>query len=114
MKKSLIRISLLLLLIIPISILQAQIQKGEIFKGKSKTSLINPTENHHYNINLEKHQFVFFRLKQNGVDLKISTYNPEGEKIAALFTARLYEEGAANKIVVTSEKTISKWKINRM
>ena len=40
--------------------------------------------------------------------------DPEGEKIAALFAAKLYEEGAANKIVVESEKSISKWKINRM
>ncbi|MGB0888086.1 MAG: acetyl-CoA carboxylase biotin carboxylase subunit [Vicingaceae bacterium] len=45
---------------------------------------------------------------------KLQNSDPEGEKIAALFAARLYEEGAANKVVETSENTISKWKINRM
>ncbi len=45
---------------------------------------------------------------------KLQNSDPEGEKIAALFAARLYEEGAANKVVVESENTISKWKINRM
>jgi propionyl-CoA carboxylase alpha chain len=45
---------------------------------------------------------------------KLQNSDPEGEKIAALFAARLYEEGAVNKTVVTSENTISKWKLNRM
>ena len=45
---------------------------------------------------------------------KLQNSDPEGEKIAALFAARLYEEGAANKAVVAEENTISKWKINRL
>jgi acetyl-CoA carboxylase biotin carboxylase subunit len=45
---------------------------------------------------------------------KLQNSDPEGEKIAALFAARLYEQGATNKTVVAPEKTISKWKINRM
>ncbi len=45
---------------------------------------------------------------------KLQNSDPAGEEIAALFTAKLYEEGAANKTVVnSSENTISKWKINR-
>jgi len=45
---------------------------------------------------------------------KLQSSDPEGEKIAALFAAKLYEDGAANKVVVDVENTISKWKINRM
>ncbi len=45
---------------------------------------------------------------------KLQSSDPEGEKIAALFAAKLYEEGAANKVVAPTEKTISKWKLNRM
>ena len=45
---------------------------------------------------------------------KLQNSDPEGEKIAALFAARLYEEGVANKKVTVPENTISKWKINRM
>jgi acetyl-CoA carboxylase biotin carboxylase subunit len=45
---------------------------------------------------------------------KLQNSDPEGEKIAALFAARLYEDGATNKVVNVSENTISKWKINRL
>tara|TARA_B100000809_G_scaffold105206_1_gene103717 strand:- start:7860 stop:9338 length:1479 start_codon:yes stop_codon:yes gene_type:complete len=45
---------------------------------------------------------------------KLQNSDPEGEKIAALFAARLYEDGSANKVVAPIEKTLSKWKINRM
>ncbi|MDG1476111.1 MAG: acetyl-CoA carboxylase biotin carboxylase subunit [Vicingaceae bacterium] len=45
---------------------------------------------------------------------KLQSSDPKGEKIAALFAARLYVEGAANKVVVEQENTISKWKLNRM
>jgi propionyl-CoA carboxylase alpha chain len=44
---------------------------------------------------------------------KLQNSNPEAEEIAALFTAQLYEEGAANKKVTNSEDSISKWKLNR-
>ncbi len=81
MNQTLIRLALLLVLFTPISIIQAQIQKGELFKGKSTTSEITPTEKHQYAINLEKDQYVFFKLMQKGVDIKITTYDTEGEKI---------------------------------
>ncbi len=81
MNQTLIRLALLLVLFTPISIIQAQIQKGELFKGKSTTSEITPTEKHQYTINLEKDQYVFFKLMQKGVDIKITTYDTEGEKI---------------------------------
>jgi len=45
---------------------------------------------------------------------ELQNSDPEGAEIAALFAAKLYEDGAANKVVVEAEKTISKWKINRM
>jgi CubicO group peptidase (beta-lactamase class C family) len=81
MKQLIIRLSFLLLLVAPMSIVQAQIQKGELFKGKLTSSEITPTEKHHYKINLEKDQFAFFKLMQKGVDMKITTYDPKGEKI---------------------------------
>jgi CubicO group peptidase (beta-lactamase class C family) len=81
MKQYLIRLSLLLLVLTPVSIIQAQTQKGELFKGQSTTSEITPSEKHQYSIDLEKDQFAFFRLMQKGVDMKITTYDPKGEKI---------------------------------
>jgi len=45
---------------------------------------------------------------------KLQNSNPEAEEIAALFAARLYEEGVGNKKTVeVAEVRISKWKINR-
>ncbi len=81
MKQLLVKLCLLLLLVTPMSIVQAQIQKGELFKGKLISSEITPAEKHHYNINLGKDQFAFFKLMQKGVDMKITTYDSKGEKI---------------------------------
>ncbi|MCJ7467881.1 MAG: serine hydrolase [Maribacter sp.] len=81
MKQLIIRLALLLLLVSPMSILKAQIDKGELVTGKLISSEIAPTEKHHYKINLEKDQFAFFKLMQNGVDIKITTYDSKGEKI---------------------------------
>lgn len=81
MNQTIIRLSLLLLLFAPKGIIQAQIQKGELVKGNLTTSEINPSEKHHYQIDLEKDQFVFFRLMQKGVDMKITTYDSDGKKM---------------------------------
>ncbi len=81
MKQSIISRLLLLFLVAPISILQAQIQKGALVTGKVTSSEITPAEKHRYTIPLEKDQFVFFKLMQKGVDMKITTYDPKGEKM---------------------------------
>ncbi|MCO6501233.1 MAG: acetyl-CoA carboxylase biotin carboxylase subunit [Vicingus serpentipes] len=45
---------------------------------------------------------------------KLQNSNPEAEEMAALFAARLYEEGVGNKKAVEMvDGGISKWKINR-
>lgn len=81
MGQFLLRLSLLLLLLAPISGLQAQTKKGELLKGKSFASEITPAENHHFSIELDKDQFAFFRLMQQGVDLKVTTFDPAGKKM---------------------------------
>jgi len=81
MNQTIIRLSLVLFLFTPISILQAQIEKGELVQGKSISSEFNTSEKHQYKINLMKDQFVFFKLMQNGIDLKVTTYNTLNEKL---------------------------------
>jgi CubicO group peptidase (beta-lactamase class C family) len=81
MKKLLIKFSLLLLMVMQMSTIHAQVQKGELIKDKLISSEITPAEKHQYNISLEKDQFVFFRLMQKGVDVEITTYDPEGKKM---------------------------------
>jgi CubicO group peptidase (beta-lactamase class C family) len=81
MEQLIIRLSLLLLLVTPMSLVQAQIQKGELIIGKLRSSEITPTEKHQYHINLEKDHFAFFKLMQKGVDMKITTYDSRGKKI---------------------------------
>jgi CubicO group peptidase (beta-lactamase class C family) len=75
------RLSLLLLLLIPISNVHAQIEKGQLVQGKLIESVITSEENHQYTINLKKDQFVFFKLMQDGIDLKVTTYNTLNEKL---------------------------------
>lgn len=60
---------------------QAQTKKGVLIEDKSITSEISPAEKHQYLVKLNNNQFAFFRLMQDGVDLKITTYSPEGEKL---------------------------------
>lgn len=47
---------------------------------------------------------------------KLQNSDPTGEEIAALFAAKLYEEGAVNKVIEneTVGNGISKWKMNRL
>lgn len=46
---------------------------------------------------------------------KLKNSDPEAEEIAALFAAKLHQEGAAHKVMQTEEANhgISKWKLNR-
>ena len=81
MKLQLIRLTLLFFYISTITVISAQDFKGELFKNKLITSNISPGENHRYYIDLEENQFVFLKLLQQGVDLKISTYDAQGNKM---------------------------------
>ena len=81
MSQTLVKLSFLLLLLIPLNTAQAQIKKGDLQKGVLTSSEITASEKHHYKINLQEDQFVFLRLMQKGVDLKINTFDSEGEKI---------------------------------
>lgn len=60
---------------------QAQTKKGKLLKDQSITSEISPAEKHQYSISLDNDQFAFFRLMQEGVDVKITTYRPDGQKL---------------------------------
>ncbi len=92
MNQTLIRLSFLLLILAPIGILQAQVQKGELFKGKLTSSEITSNKKHRYTINLEKDQFVFLKLMQQGIDLQVTTYNTLGEKLEG-FDSPNYRNG---------------------
>lgn len=78
------KLALLLILCFTISLTHAQTKKGELATGKSITSEITPTETHLYTLFLEKDQIAFFKLMQMGVDMKITTYDADGEKIEDL------------------------------
>ncbi|WP_051554599.1 serine hydrolase [Maribacter antarcticus] len=81
MNQTLSRLLLLLLLFTPISAIQAQIEKGALVRDKPISSKFDTSEKHQYTINLKKNQFVFFKLMQYGIDLKVTTYNTLNEKL---------------------------------
>lgn len=73
---------LALILIMCSRICFAQTQKGELTAGKTLISEIVPSETHQHTLFLESDQIAVITLMQKGVDMKITTYNTKGEKIA--------------------------------
>lgn len=106
---------------LPLSTILAQVQKGELLKGKTISAEIAPKEQHKYSVNLEKNQFAFFKLMQEGVDVKITTFTPQGKKIeefdspngqngAELFSLKSDEKGKYIVEVSLLEENESKGK----
>lgn len=106
---------------LPLSTILAQVQKGELLKGKTISAEIAPKEQHKYSVNLEKNQFAFFKLMQEGVDVKITTFTPQGKKIeefdspngqngAELFSLKSDEKGKYIVEVSPLEENESKGK----
>lgn len=104
---------------LPLSMLFAQVPKGELLKGKTISAEIAPKEQHKYSVNLEKNQFAFFKLMQKGVDVKITTYTPQGKKLeefdspngqngAELFSLKSDEKGKYTVEVSPLEENESK------
>ncbi|MFT5668832.1 MAG: hypothetical protein ACI9DK_003037 [Vicingaceae bacterium] len=83
MNQTLIRLSFQLLLLTPIGIIEAQIEKRDLAKGKLISSEIDTSKKHQYIMHLKKNQFVFFKLMEKGIDLQVNTYNTLGEKLEA-------------------------------
>lgn len=116
-----INISFGVFFFLPLSMMFAQVQKGELLKGKTITTEIAPKEQHKYVVNLEKNQFAFFKLMQEGVDVKITTFTPQGKKIeefdspngqngAELFSLKSDEKGKYIVEVSPLEENESKGK----
>ncbi|KAA3641262.1 MAG: serine hydrolase [Bacteroidetes bacterium] len=78
-----LKITLIVLLIslFQVGTIQAQIQKGKLVKENAVSAEIAPGEKHQYTVDLKKDQFAFFKLMQEGVDLKVTTYDTEGNEI---------------------------------
>lgn len=70
-----------LCILLQVTFAEAQIEKGTLTQGKKVTHDIAPTDVHQYLLNLEENQFAFIKLMQQGVDMKIETYDSEGKKI---------------------------------
>ena len=101
--KTIIRLSLLLLLFTPILTIHAQTQKEELVKGQVASSEIDAIEKHQYTIKLKKNQFVFLKLMQQGIDLKVTTYNTFGEKLEE-FDSPNYRNGFELVTLATDKK----------
>jgi CubicO group peptidase (beta-lactamase class C family) len=63
------------------SLVQAQVDRGELITGHPVTSEIQPSEIHHYQVDLKKDRFAFLRLMQNGMDIVIEVFDPMGNKV---------------------------------
>ncbi|MEZ5427311.1 MAG: serine hydrolase [Pyrinomonadaceae bacterium] len=61
--------------------LQAQVKKSELAPGGSVSTEIKSGEKHQYEVKLDGNRFAFFKLVQKGVDLIITTFDPDGKKL---------------------------------
>jgi len=61
--------------------LKSQDKQAGLIMGKKVSELLKAGEKHKYTVKLEKDQFAFFRLEQNGVDAIITTIDPDGKKL---------------------------------
>jgi len=70
-----------LLVAFQITFLNAQAPKGALERNKMITASIEPGQKHRYTIKLDKNQFAVLKLVQKGVDVLITTYDPDGKKL---------------------------------
>lgn len=103
MRNSFSKLFIILIVILQSGLILAQVQKGEIEKGKTVLSEIIPGEKHRYTVELEKDQFVLIRVMQQGVDLKVNTYETSGERIEE-FDSPNGKNGPELIIIKTSKK----------
>ena len=61
--------------------LKSQDKQSELVKGVKVSELLKAGDKHKYIVKLEKDQFAFFRLTQEGIDALITTFDPDGKKI---------------------------------
>lgn len=81
MKTSTLKFIFSLCILFQVTFASAQTEKGVLTQGEKVSSDIAPTDVHQYTLNLEKNQYAFIKLMQQGVDMKIETYDSEGKKI---------------------------------
>jgi len=108
--KFLCRMSLasVLLLLTGISVLIASAVPEELKKGVVISKRISPEESHHYTVNLKKDQFLLVILNQEGIDVSVTTFSPNGEKIEE-FDSPNGAEG--NEPVIILSESTGKYKL---
>ena len=70
-----------LILILNLGVLSAQVDKGTLKINEKVSFELQKDESHLFAIDLEKDQFVLLKLSQRGIDVLITTFDPDGEKI---------------------------------
>jgi CubicO group peptidase (beta-lactamase class C family) len=83
--------------------LKSQDKQAELIKGKKVSELLKAGEKHNYKVKLEKDQFAFFRLEQNGVDALITTIDPDGKKLES-FDSPNGRKGEEPVILISDKK----------
>lgn len=58
-----------------------QIDKGTLEVGEPQKHSTNSLDKHVFDLELDKEQFVFFKVMQQGVDLQITVYDAKGENL---------------------------------
>jgi len=94
---------LVCLFLFQIDLLRSQTRQNELLKGSEVSRIIKPGEAHQYVVKLDADQFAFFKLIQEGIDVIITTYDPDGKKLEE-FDSPNGSDGPEYITIVTGKK----------
>ena len=79
-QKSLFFLLSLLLLFFSVP-LKSQDRQSELTKGVLHSELLKAGDKHRYTVKIDADRFAYFNIIQDGVDVMITTFDPDGKKI---------------------------------
>lgn len=85
---------------------QAQKLNDRLVEGNKVEAIISINETHQYEIQLNKGQFGLINLNQNGIDVKIITFSPDGKQLEEFDTLN---GSSGNELVVVDAKQAGKY-----
>jgi hypothetical protein len=79
-KTQFFKLCFLILILYPITV-KSQDKQSDLKKGVPVTEFLKTGDKHRYSVLMEANMFAYFNLVQDGVDIMITTYDPDGKKI---------------------------------
>jgi CubicO group peptidase (beta-lactamase class C family) len=103
--KSLFSILVSLIFVLTFLPVKGQEKQAELKKGVPVSNVLKKDVKYRYTLSLEANQFAFLNLMQLGIDVMITTYDPDGNKLQD-FDSPNFRNGAEPVTLFTDKKGI--------